>query len=114
MEQPVWLRQGFRGRMDRALERSGEAMIFGKLWRTLQAQLNKMANFFWTADPIAQMQLEYDRAVDQLKEGRIGLEQYRALVERVTRQVANTQKDVSGLEARVKAYLQSGHRDTAG
>ena len=38
---------------------------------------------------IAQMQYEYDQAVDQMKEGRQGLEQYRALVERVTQQVAN-------------------------
>lgn len=89
-------------------------MIFGKMWRALQAQLNKIANFFWTSDPVAQMQYEYDRAVDQLKEGRLGLEQYRALVERVTRQVANNQKTVSSLEARVKAYLQSGDRETAG
>ena len=64
-------------------------MIFGKLWRSIMAQINKLANFFWTADPIAQMQYEYDLAVDQLKEGREGLEQYRALVERVTRQVAD-------------------------
>ena len=48
-------------------------MIFGKLWRALQAQLNKLANFFWTKDPVAQMQYEYDLAVEQLKEGRVGL-----------------------------------------
>ncbi|HUG92154.1 MAG TPA: PspA/IM30 family protein [Planctomycetaceae bacterium] len=88
-------------------------MIFGKLWRALKAQLNKLANFFWTADPIAQMQYEYDRAVDQLKEGREGLAQYRALVERVTRQVTNDQKHVANLEAKVKAYLQAGDRETA-
>lgn len=88
-------------------------MIFGKLWRALQAQLNKMANYFWTADPIAQMQYEYDRAVEQLKEGRLGLEQYRALVERVGRQVDNNKKQIATLEARVRAYLQSGDRDTA-
>src|SRR5690349_11424468 len=89
-------------------------MIFGKFWRALQAQLNKIANYFWTADPIAQMQYEYDRAVEQLKEGRIGLEQYRALVERVTRQVENNKSRIATLEARVKAYLQANDRDTAG
>src|SRR5262245_64167791 len=88
-------------------------MIFGKLWRAMRAQVNKLANFFWTADPIAQMQYEYDQAVAQLKEGREGLEQYRALVERVTRQVTNDRTHVSSLEAKVKAYLQSGDRDTA-
>ncbi len=89
-------------------------MILGKLWHALKAQLNKIANIFWTADPIAQMQYEYDTAVAQLKEGREGLEQYRALVERVTRQVANDQQHVTSLEAKIKAYLQAGDRETAG
>lgn len=88
-------------------------MIFGKLWRAFAAQLNKVANLFWQADPIAQMQYEYDQAVEQLKGGREGLEQYRALVERVGRQVANNQTHVASLEAKVKAYLQTGDRDTA-
>lgn len=88
-------------------------MIFGKLWRTLAAQLNKVANLFWTADPVAQMQYEYDLAVDQMKQGREGLEQYRALVERVSRQVAANQTHVTNLEAKIKAYLQAGDRETA-
>jgi phage shock protein A len=88
-------------------------MILGKLWKSLAAQMNKIANFFWTADPIAQLQYEYDKAVDQMKEGREGLEQYRALVERVTRQVNGDQQHVAALEARIKAYLQVGERETA-
>jgi phage shock protein A len=88
-------------------------MILGKLWKALAAQMNKIANFFWTADPIAQLQYEYDKAVDQLKDGREGLEQYRALVERVTRQVNGDRQHVAALEARIKAYLQAGERDTA-
>ncbi len=88
-------------------------MIFGKLWRSLMAQINKVANIFWTADPIAQMQYEYDLAVSQLKEGREGLEQYRALVERVTRQVTGDRQHVASLEAKVKAYLTAGDRETA-
>lgn len=88
-------------------------MIFGKIWRAFKAQLNKLANFFWTADPIAQMQYEYDLAVQQLQEGRQGLEQYRALVERVGRQVANNQAHTANLEAKVKAYLQTGDRESA-
>ena len=86
-------------------------MIFGKLWRAFRAQINKIANFFWTADPIAQMQYEYDSAVEQLKAGREGLEQYRALVERVSRQVAGNKQQVSMLEAKIKSYLQAGDRE---
>jgi phage shock protein A len=83
------------------------------MWRALRAQLNKLANVFWTADPIAQMQYEYDLSVAQLQEGRKGLEQYRALVERVSRQVHNDQRHVADLESKVKAYLQAGDRETA-
>lgn len=88
-------------------------MIIGKFWRALRAQVNKLANFFWTADPIAQMQYEYDSAVEQLKSGREGLEQYRALVERVSRQVAGDKQHVSILEAKIKSYLQAGDREYA-
>lgn len=89
-------------------------MIFGKIWRAVRAQFNKLANYFWSADPIAQMQYEYDTAVEELKTGRQGLEQYRALVERVSRQAESDKRHVETLEAKVKAYLKSGDRDTAG
>ena len=88
-------------------------MIVGKLWRAFRAQINKIANIFWTADPIAQMQYEYDSAVEQLKSGREGLEQYRSLVERVSRQVAANKQQVSMLEAKIKSYLQAGDREYA-
>jgi len=88
-------------------------MILGKFWGAIRAQLNKIANVFWEADPIAQMQYEHDMAVEQLKEGRKGLETYRALVERVTRQYNTTKAHVQKLEAETKAYLKAGQRDTA-
>src|SRR6516164_61584 len=88
-------------------------MILGKFWRAFRGQMNKLANFLWAADPAAQMQYEYDRDVEQLKEGRQGLEQYRALVERVVRQVADGKTHCASLEAKVKAYLQAGDRETA-
>ncbi|GAB5443735.1 MAG: hypothetical protein Fues2KO_40840 [Fuerstiella sp.] len=88
-------------------------MIVGKIWAAFRAQLNKLANFFWTADPIAQMQYEYDQAVEQIKAGKEGLAQYRALVERVGRQVDGDKKHVAQLEGKIKAYLQAGDRETA-
>lgn len=88
-------------------------MIFGKFWSAIRAQINKIANIFWEADPIAQMQYEHDQALEQLKEGRQGLETYRAMVERVTRMVATGKAHVQKLEAETKAYLKSGQRETA-
>jgi phage shock protein A len=88
-------------------------LILGKFWSAFRAQVNKIANIFWEADPIAQMQYEHDAAVEQLKEGRKGLETYRALVERVTRQVAGAKDHTQKLEAQTKAYLKSGQREEA-
>jgi len=88
-------------------------MILQKFWSAFVAQINKVANLFWEADPVAQMRYEYDRAVEQLKEGRGGLEQYRGLVERVTRQAQVNRSHVQKLEAETKAYLKAGDRDTA-
>jgi len=88
-------------------------VIFNKFWSVFVAQINKVANLFWEADPIAQMRYEYDKAVEQLKEGRGGLEQYRGLVERVTRQVSANKSHVKKLEAETKAYLKAGDRTTA-
>ena len=88
-------------------------VILHKFWSAFVAQINKVANLFWEADPIAQMRYEYDRAVEQLKEGRVGLEQYRGLVERVTRQVSANRSHVQKLEAETKAYLKAGDRATA-
>jgi len=88
-------------------------VILHKFWSAFMAQINKVANLFWESDPIAQLQYEYDRAVDQLKEGRTGLEQYRGLVERVTRQVVANRTHVQKLEAETKAYLKAGDRATA-
>ena len=88
-------------------------MILNKFWSAFVAQINKVANLFWEADPIAQMRYEYDRAVEQLKEGRGGLEQYRGLVERVNRQVSANRAHATKLEAETKAYLKAGDRATA-
>ena len=89
-------------------------MIFGKFFRALRAQLNKIANIFFEADPIAVMQLEVDQATERLKEGRKGLEMYRGLVETVARQVAHGKSNALQLEAQIKAHLKAGNRDVAG
>ncbi len=91
-----------------------ETMIFGKFFNALRAQLNKIANFFFEADPIAVMQLEVDQATERLKEGRKGLEMYRGLVETVARQVATSKSNATQLESQIKAHLKAGNRDMAG
>jgi phage shock protein A len=89
-------------------------MILGKIWQAIAAQFNKLANAIRGYDPIAEMQYEYDSSLVQIREGREGLAQYRAMVERVMRQVEGARKQVAGIEARIKAYLTAGDRETAG
>ncbi len=89
-------------------------MILGKFFGAIRAQLNKIANLFWEADPIAVMQLEVDQATERLKEGRKGLEMYRGLVETVARQVASEKANVARLESQIKAHLKAGNREVAG
>jgi phage shock protein A len=88
-------------------------MILDKIWKSIRAQFNKLANAISGYDPIAEMQYQYDHSVEQLREGREGLAQYRALVERVQRQVDERRKHASVLEAKIKTYLKIGDRDTA-
>jgi phage shock protein A len=88
-------------------------MILTKIWQAIRAQFNKVANAIRGYDPVAEMQYEYDRSIEQIREGREGLAQYRALVERVLRQVEGQRKQVAAVEARIKAYLQAGDRETA-
>ncbi|MEP6766969.1 MAG: PspA/IM30 family protein [Gemmatimonadaceae bacterium] len=89
-------------------------MIFSKFFSAMRAQLNKIANLFFEADPIAVMQLEVDQATSRLQEGRKGLEMYRGLVETVARQVANGRANATQLEAQIKAHLKAGNREMAG
>ena len=54
---------------------ASSTMILDKIWKSVAAQFNKLANAIRGYDPIAEMQYEYDRSVEQIKEGREGLAQ---------------------------------------
>ena len=88
--------------------------MISKLFRAIMGQLNKIANLFFEADPIAVMQLEVDQATERLREGRKGLELYRGLVETVARQVATNKANAGQLESQIKAHLKAGNREVAG
>src|SRR5690348_3523297 len=91
--------------------RGGRWMILNKFFKAVAAQFNKLGNWLTNKDPIAQMQYEYDKAVEQLKEGREGLEQYRGLVERVSRQVKDGEAQAAKLTSQAKAYLKMNDRE---
>ena len=88
-------------------------MIFSKTFPPAPAQVHTLTHTPSEKDPVAQMRYEYDHSVEQLQEGRKGLELYRALVERVNRQVAVNEEHSARLEAQIKNYLKAGDRATA-
>lgn len=85
-----------------------------KLFQALCAQYHKLLRYFKKVDPLQAMQQECRWASERLKEGRIGLERYRGLVERVKRQVARNKQQKIELEANILQYLQAGDREIAG
>lgn len=87
--------------------------MVGKLFKALFAQLNKIVSFFYERDPIAIMKYEYERARGELKEGKDGLVQYRALTEKFSRDVAVKEQQKTNAEGKVSAYLQINDRTNA-
>jgi phage shock protein A len=90
-----------------------QEVIFKKIWQTFRAWLNKLANWGRKIDPIAEMQYECDKATEEIKNGRQGLEQHRGLIERVARQANAGVQHVADLKAKIQSYLDSGDRETA-
>ncbi len=93
------------------------AMMTGpgrKFRSAFAAQFNKAANKVRALDPIAQMVYEADQKAEQLKDGRIGLEKHRGLLERAKHEEEDARAHVLDLRAKVKSYLDAGNRETAG
>lgn len=77
------------------------------------AQFSKGSRAIWSADPVAVYQAEVDNSATEIRDATEGLEQYRGLVSRLERQVANGEKEVARLTARVKSFLASGDEGKA-
>lgn len=87
--------------------------MIGKLFKALFAQLSKIVSIFYEADPIAIMKYEFERAKGELKEGKDGLVQYRALTEKFSRDVSVKETQKTNAEAKITAYLSIGDRTNA-
>ncbi len=85
----------------------------GRVFTAIGAQFSKLARMAWRADPVAVYQAEVDRSADEIRDATTGLEQYRGLVSRLQRQVANGEKEEARLISRVKTNLTSGDENRA-
>lgn len=85
----------------------------GRLLTAISAQFGKLFKWAWGLDPIAVYQAEVDRSADEIQQAGEGLEQYRGLVSRLQRQVANGEKEELRLTTKVKALLSENNEDRA-
>ncbi len=88
-------------------------MTPSNFWRAFRAQVNELAGYLWTNDPLDQLQSHCDRTMAKFKEGRQALEHQRTLVERVRLQVTDQKSRAADLEARIRAHFQAGNRPAA-
>jgi phage shock protein A len=85
----------------------------GRFVTALMAQFNKLSRVLWSVDPVAVYQAEVDHSAQEISEATAGLEQYRGLVSRLERQVANGEREEARLTARVRSFLASGDENKA-
>lgn len=78
------------------------------------AQIGKMGNWFWNADPRANFQKVLDDAAEEIGDATGAIESNKALVNSLTRQVADNEHEVARLDARVKNSLADDPQDKSG
>lgn len=86
---------------------------FGRLLVAISAQFGKLFKWLWGIDAIAVYQAEVDRSADEIQQAGEGLEQYRGLVSRLQRQVANGEKEELRLTAKIRTLLTDNNEDKA-
>lgn len=84
-----------------------------RLVSAVGGQVSKVVKWLWGMDPIAVYQAEVDRSAEEIQHAGEGLEQYRGLVSRLQRQVANGESEVARLTQKVKLYLTEKQEDKA-
>jgi phage shock protein A len=84
-----------------------------RLCVAVSAQFGKLFKWVWGIDPIAVYQAEVDRSAEEIQQAGEGLEQYRGLVSRLEREVANYEKEEIRLTQKAKALVAEGNDSRA-
>lgn len=82
-------------------------------WQALCAQVNKVSRFLWRADPIAIYQAEVDKAAEEVQQASEELAEYKGIISRLEREVANDEKEAERLKQIIKGLLQDGDEKKA-
>jgi phage shock protein A len=72
------------------------------------AQTHKLQKKLDDADPLAMLNQAVDDGVASIQNAKIGLDNYRVLIQSVQRQVENGEKEKARLEARIREVLEAG------
>jgi phage shock protein A len=86
------------------------SVVFGipMLLKVGAAQTHKLQKKLDDADPLAMLNQAVDDGVASIQNAKIGLDNYRVLIQSVQRQVESGEKEKSRLEARIRELLESG------
>ncbi len=82
-------------------------------WQAVCAQVNKASRFLWRADPIAIYQAEIDKTAEEVQQAGEELAEYRGIISRLERDVANDEKEAERLKQIIKGLLQDGDEKKA-
>lgn len=85
--------------------------------KTLQAggaQVDKVGNFLWSRDPAAVYQKIVDDATQEISDATEAIEENRALVTGLSRQVEDGRREIARVDAKIKLSLSDDPQDTNG
>lgn len=82
---------------------------FSRVFSAARGQAGKAGKALWSMDPIAVKNGEIDRKAEEISDATKGLENCRALIAGVERQVTSGQKEKARLEALSEQYAREGN-----
>lgn len=78
------------------------------------AQISKAGNWFWKRDPQAIYQHRVDEATEEIRNATTAVEEHRALINSLNRQVDENRREVAILDIRIKSSLKDDPQDLKG
>lgn len=81
---------------------------FSRIFKAGKSQVNRVGRFVESADPLSNLQRAVDEGMEKIEESKKGLEETRAFVLRVKRELAGLQTEKTRLTHRIQVAVDSG------
>lgn len=85
-----------------------------RIGEAANAQISKLGNSLWRRDPQAIYQHRIDEATEEIRDATTALEENKALINSLNRQVEENKREATVLDARIKTSLKDDPQDTKG